>query len=112
MAEYREAELLRIFIGEGDRHDGRPLYEVLVEEARSEGLAGATVLRGILGFGSHSLIHTSKVLRLAENLPLVVEIVDSTERVDAFLARVEGFVKGGLVTRERVRITVPGGGED
>lgn len=114
MAEFKDAELLRIFIGEGDHHDGRPLYEVLVEEARDEGMAGATVLRGIAGFGSHSLIHTSKILRLAEDLPLVLEIVDTTERVEAFLARVEEFVKGGLLTRERVRFVAPGrsGGKD
>ena len=73
-----EAELLRIFIGEADKHQGRPLYEVIVEEARRRGLAGATVLRGAVGFGAHSLIHTAKVLRLSEELPLVIEIVSLT----------------------------------
>ena len=76
-----EAELLRIFVGESDKHHGRPLYEVLVEEARRRGLAGATVLRGVLGFGVNSRIHTAKILRLSEDLPMIVEIVDTPEKI-------------------------------
>jgi PII-like signaling protein len=99
-----EAELLRIFIGENDKHHGRPLYEVLVEEARRMGLAGATVLRGTLGFGANSRIHTAKILRLSEDLPMVVEIVDKPERIAEFLAGIDGMIGEGLVTLERVRV--------
>ena len=99
-----EAELLRIFIGETDKHHGRPLYEVIVEKARARGLAGATVLRGTLGFGAHSRIHTSKILRLSADMPMVVEIVDSTEKIEGFLPELDGLIEEGLVTRERVNI--------
>ncbi len=99
-----EGELLRIFIGESDKHHGRPLYEVIVEEARRQGLAGATVLRGTLGFGANSRIHTAKILRLSEDLPMVVEIVDIPERIAAFLPTLDGMIREGLVTLERVRI--------
>jgi PII-like signaling protein len=99
-----EAELLRIFIGESDKHQGRPLYEVLVENARQRGLAGATVLRGTLGFGASSRIHTAKVLRLSEDLPMVVEIVDRPERIAEFLPELDTLVTEGLVTLERVRV--------
>jgi PII-like signaling protein len=99
-----EGELLRIFIGESDKHHGRPLYEVLVEEARRQGLAGATVLRGTLGFGANSRIHTAKILRLSEDLPMVVEIVDTPERIAEFLPTLDGMIHEGLVTLERVRI--------
>jgi PII-like signaling protein len=99
-----EAELLRIFIGESDKHGGRPLYEVIVEEARRRGLAGATVLRGTLGFGAHSRIHTAKVLRLSEDLPMVIEIVDQPERIAAFLPDLDTMIAEGLVTLERVRL--------
>ena len=101
-----EAELLRIFIGESDKHHGRPLYEVIVEEARRRGLAGATVLRATLGFGAHSRIHTAKILRLSEDLPMVVEIVDKAERIAAFLPDLELIMDEGLVTLERVRVIV------
>src|SRR5205085_10274321 len=77
--------LLRVFVGESDRHGHRPLYEVIVLKAREAGLAGATVLRGVMGFGRHSLIHTTKILRLSEDLPMVVEIVDSREKIEGFL---------------------------
>ena len=80
-----EASLLRVFIGESDKLHGRSLYEVIVDEARRRGLAGATVLRGLLGFGAHSRIHTSKLLRISEDLPIVVEIVDAPERIQAFM---------------------------
>ena len=99
-----EAELLRIFIGESDKHGGRPLYEVIVEEARLRGMAGATVLRGTLGFGAHSRIHTAKVLRLSEDLPMVIEIVDTPERIKAFLPELDGMMAEGLVTLEKVRL--------
>lgn len=101
-----EAELLRIFIGESDKHKGRPLYEVIVEEARSRGLAGATVLRGILSFGARSRIHTAKILRLSEDLPLVIEIVDKPERIAEFLPILDAMIGEGLVTLERVRVII------
>ncbi|NQT13995.1 MAG: DUF190 domain-containing protein [Planctomycetes bacterium] len=99
-----EAELLRIFIGESDKHHGRPLYEVLVEKARQRGLAGATVLRGTLGFGASSRIHTAKILRLSEDLPMVVEIVDAPEKIESFLPELDAMIGEGLVRLERVRI--------
>ncbi len=99
-----EVELLRVFIGESDRHHGRPLYEVIVEMARTEGLAGATVLRGTLGFGANSRIHTAKVLRLSEDLPMVVEIVDTTEKLVPFLQKLDAIVTEGLITVEKVRV--------
>ena len=99
-----EAELLRVFIGESDKRGGRPLYEVIVEEARRRGLAGATVLRGTLGFGANSRIHTAKVLRLSEDLPMVIEIVDAPERIAAFLPDLDKMIDEGLVTLEKVRL--------
>src|SRR6266481_1482494 len=99
-----EAELLRIFIGESDKHQGRPLYEVIVEEARRRGLAGATVLRGTLGFGANSRIHTAKILRLSADLPMVVEIVDLAERVEAILPDLDKMLDEGLITLEKVRV--------
>ena len=79
-----EADLLRIFIDEGDKHHGRPLYEVIVQEAKDQGLAGATVLRGLEGFGAHSRLHTAKILRLSSELPIVIEIVDTEEKIESF----------------------------
>src|SRR5512145_1453030 len=99
-----EAELLRIFIGESDKLQGRPLYEVLVEKARERGMAGATVLRGTLGFGANSRLHTAKILRLSEDLPMVVEIVDKPERIEAFLPELDEMIQEGLVTLEKVRV--------
>ncbi len=101
-----EAELLRVFVGESDKHHGRPLYEAIVEEARRRGMAGATVLRGTMGFGANSRIHTAKVLRLSEDLPMVVEIVDKPERVAEFLPNLETMIGEGLVTLERVRVII------
>src|SRR6266481_5351191 len=98
-----QAELLRIFVGESDKHGHRPLYEVIVEEARKRGMAGATVLRGTLGFGAHSRIHSAKILRLSEDLPMVVEIVDTAERIEAFLPDLDEMMDEGLVTVEKVR---------
>lgn len=99
-----EAYLLRIFIGESDKLHGRPLYEVIVEEARKRGMAGATVLRGMLGFGATSRIHTSKILRLSEDLPMVIEIVDTQERIDAFLPYLDEQIGEGLVTLEKINV--------
>lgn len=99
-----EAELLRVFIGESDRHGHLPLYEAIVLEARKRGMAGATVLRGIMGFGADSHLHTAKVLRLSEDLPIVIEIVDTPERIDTFVPVVDGMMQEGLVTVERVRV--------
>lgn len=99
-----DAFLVRIFIGETDKVGAKPLYEVIVEEARKRGMAGATVLRGFLGFGANSRIHTAKVLRLSEDLPIVVEIVDSEENIRAFLPELDVLIKEGLVTLERVQV--------
>ncbi|MEJ5342564.1 MAG: DUF190 domain-containing protein [Thermogutta sp.] len=99
-----EAHLLRIFIGESDRVGNRPLYEVIVEEARRRGLAGATVIRGFLGFGANSRIHTAKILRLSEDLPVVIEIVDAEEKIEAFIQKLDGMIHEGLVTLEKVRV--------
>jgi len=104
MKEPSEAELLRIFIGESDKYQGRPLYEVIVEEARKRGLAGATVLRGTLGFGANSRIHTAKIIRLSEDLPMVIEIVDEAAKIAAFLPDLDQMIKEGLVTLEKVRV--------
>ena len=100
----REGHLLRIYVGESDKHDGRPLYEWLVREARERGLAGATVLRGIQGFGAHSRMHTAKILRLSEDLPSVVETVDPKEKIDAFMPIVDRVIGEGLATLERVEV--------
>lgn len=100
----REGHLLRIFIGESDRHEGKPLYEWLVRKAREQGLAGATVLRGLEGFGAHSRLHTAKILRLSSDLPIVVEIVDTIQKIESFLPVIDGAVSEGLATLERVDI--------
>ena len=99
-----KAELLRIFIGEADRHQGKPLHEAIVQEARRRGMAGATVLRGLMGFGAHSRMHTAKILRLSEDLPLVIEIVDKPERIADFLPTLDAMIDEGLVTLESVRV--------
>lgn len=99
-----EARLVRIFIGESDHWDGRPLYEALVHKAREMGLAGATVVRGIEGFGASSVVHTARILRLSEDLPIVIEVVDSGEAIDAFLEAADSMIREGLVTVERVEI--------
>jgi PII-like signaling protein len=105
-----EGHLLRIFIGESDKHDGKPLYEWLVLKARELGLAGATVLRGTEGFGAHSRLHTAKILRLSVDLPIIVEIVDTLEKIEAFLPVVDDAVTEGLATLERVQIRFYRGG--
>jgi len=96
--------LLRIFIGETDRHEGMPLAKWIVRRAREHGLAGATVLRGLEGFGAHSRIHTAKVLRLSADLPIVIEIVDTREKIEEFLPVVDGAITEGLATLEKVEI--------
>lgn len=99
-----EGQLLRIFIGESDKHEGKPLYEWIVQQARKKGLAGATVLRGLEGFGAHSRIHTAKILRLSEDLPIVIEIVDTSEKIEAFMPQIDHAIQEGLATLEKVRI--------
>ena len=99
-----EGQLLRIFVGEGDRWHGRPLYEAIVFRARGAGLAGATVLRGLMGYGAKSRIHTAKVLRLSEDLPIVVEIADRADRIQAFLPLLDEMVEDGMVTLEKVQV--------
>jgi hypothetical protein len=100
----KEGKLLRVYMGESDKHEGRPLYQWLVEQARAHGLAGATALRGLSGFGARSRMHTAKILRLSTDLPVVVEIVDTAERIEAFLPIVDGAVGEGLATIERVEV--------
>src|SRR4030088_263789 len=99
-----DAVLLRIFIGESDRYQHRPLYEAIVLKARELHLAGATVLRGPLGFGRSSHMHTAKILRLSMDLPMVIEIVDTREKIDAFLPSLDPMMSGGLVTLEKVQV--------
>ncbi|MGH9362339.1 MAG: DUF190 domain-containing protein [Thermoanaerobaculia bacterium] len=100
----REGHLLRVFLGESDRHEGMALYEWLVRKAKEHGLAGATVLRGVEGFGAHSRLHTARILRLSTDLPVVVEIVDTIEKIEAFLPLVDSAVREGLATVEKVDI--------
>jgi PII-like signaling protein len=100
----RQALLLRIFIGEDDRAGGSPLYEAIVLKAREQHLAGATVLRGAMGFGASSRLHTTKILRLSEDLPLVIEIIDSEEKINAFLPALDGMMTSGLITLEKVQV--------
>ena len=99
-----EGKLVRIFIGESDKHDGKPLYQAIVELLRSEGMAGATVLRGIEGFGARSHLHTHRILRLSEDLPIVIEAVDRAERIDAILPKLDELIGDGMVTVERVEV--------
>jgi len=99
-----DAKLLRMFVGENDKVDGRPLYEAIILRAREAHLAGATVLRGPMGFGHSCLLHTTKILRLAENLPIVIEIVDSEAKIDAFLPTLDAMMTGGLITLEKVQV--------
>jgi PII-like signaling protein len=100
----KQALLLRIFIGEDDKFKGSPLYEAIVTRAREMHLAGATVLRGPMGFGASSRLHTTKILRLSEDLPLVIEIVDSEDKIDGFLPVLDGMMSSGLITLEKVQV--------
>jgi len=99
-----DAVLLRIFMGESDRWEHKPLYEAVVLKAREAGLAGATVLRGPMGYGKSSRLHTAKILRLSMDLPLVIEIVDSEDKIQAFLPMLDSMMVGGLVTLEKVKV--------
>ena len=99
-----KGHLLRVFIGERDRHEGKPLYEWIVLEAKRRGLAGATVLRGLEGYGVHSEVHTAKVLRLSTDLPIVVEIVDKSEKLEEFVSLLDGVITEGMATLEKVEI--------
>ena len=100
-----EGQLLRIFIGESDKWNGRPLYEAIIFKAREMGIAGATMLRGMMGYGAASRIHTAKILRLSEDMPVVVEIVDSADKIAALLPEIEEMAEGGLLmTLERVKV--------
>ena len=99
-----EGYLLRIFIGESDRHDGKLLHEWIVTKAREEGLAGATAIRAIMGFGAHSRLHTFKIERLSQDLPIIVEIVDTREKLEKFLALIDKVIDEGMATLEEVRI--------
>ncbi|MBV8924628.1 MAG: DUF190 domain-containing protein [Bradyrhizobium sp.] len=100
----KQAVLLRIFIGEDDQVGGKPLYETIVLKAREMHLAGATVLRGPMGFGASSRLHTTKILRLSEDLPLVIEIVDSEEKINSFLPTLDQMMSSGLITLEKVQV--------
>lgn len=106
-----QSELLRIFVGESDRWQGKPLYEAIVLEARAAGLAGATVTRGLMGYGAHSRIHTTKVLRLSEDLPIIIEIADRADRIESFLPKLDTMIEEGLVTVEKVRVILYRHGE-
>jgi PII-like signaling protein len=115
MGEFEEpGQLLRIFIGEDHKHGRMPLFEWIVRQARAQGMAGATVLRGIQGFGANSLIHTTKILRLSQDLPVVVEIIDTAAKIDAFLESIDHAITEGIVTVEkaRVRLYRAGSGSD
>lgn len=104
MKKTQDGQLLRIFIEESDSFKGRPLYEIIVKKARELHLAGATVTRGIMGFGADSKIHSTKVLRLSEDLPVIVEIADSEEKINEIMPFLDEHVKNGLITIENIRI--------
>ena len=99
-----EQVLMRIFIGESDQWERRPLYMALVELLRKNGLAGATVLKGVAGFGANSVVHTATILQLSADLPLVIEVVDSQEHIDRVIPQIDTMMGGGLVTMEKVRV--------
>jgi uncharacterized protein len=99
-----EGTLLRIFIGESDKYEGKPLYEWIVMRAREQGLAGATVVRGLMGFGAHSRIHTFKIERLSEDLPIIIEIIDTREKLEKFLTLINDAIDEGLATLERAYV--------
>src|SRR2546428_7809080 len=99
-----EGYLLRIFIGESDRHDGKLLYEWIVLKAREEGLAGATVMRGMMGFGAHSRLHTFKIERLSQDLPIIIEIVDTPQELKKFLSLIDNEIEEGMATLEKAQI--------
>ncbi len=100
------AELLRVFIGEEDKYKHKPLYEAIVEQARERGMAGGTVLKGCMGFGANSRMHTSKLLRISEDMPIIVEIIDKPERIAEFIPILDSIMEEGLVTREQVNVII------
>ena len=104
MRSVQELTLMRIFIGESDRYAGQPLYKQLLELLQKEGFGGATVLRGVSGFGAHSVLHTDKLLTLSQDLPLIIEVVDEEEKIGTVLPRLDGMLQGGLVTLEKARV--------
>lgn len=106
METIEDGRLLRIFVGEDDRHDGVPLYEAILRLLREEGMAGTTVLRGIAGFGRSSVVHSSHLLRMSEDLPIVIECVDTAERVEAVLPALDALIDEGLITLERVDVRI------
>ena len=106
-----DVDLLRVFVGERQKYNGRPVYEAIVEAARERGLMGATVLRGVMGFGSHCKLHTAKVLMLSEDLPMVVEIVDREDRIREFIPLIEEMNHEGLITLEKIQIVANNRGE-
>ena len=106
-----EGKLLRVFVGESDKHGHKPLYQAIVELLRERGLAGATVLRGVEGFGAHSRLHTDRILRLTQDLPMVIECVDTAERIDEVLPLLDEIVDEGLLTVERVEVIAYRAGE-
>ncbi len=99
-----ERTLMRIFIGESDKYHGKPLYEALLEKFREKGLAGATVIRGVAGFGASSVVHTAKVLRLSLDLPLIIEVVETEEAIQGILPDLDDMIGGGLITLERAQV--------
>jgi uncharacterized protein len=109
--DVEDGQLLRIFVGEDDEHEGVPLYEAVVRLLREEGLAGATVLRGVMGFGASSRLHTARVLRLSEDLPIVIECVDRAENIERILPRLDALIDEGLVTLEAARVRIYRGRE-
>jgi PII-like signaling protein len=104
MVRVEEMTLMRIFVGESDRWERRPLFEALVELFRSEGFAGATVVKGVMGFGRHGAVHSDHILRLAADLPVIVEVIERQERIDEILPRLDEMLQGGLVTMEKARV--------
>lgn len=101
---FGEQHLMRIFIGEGDRHGHQPLYEALIELLRKEGFAGATALRGICGFGANRVYHTQKLLDLSADMPIVIEVVDSLEKINAIMPQLDSMMNGGMITLEKVMV--------
>ncbi|MDX2479336.1 MAG: DUF190 domain-containing protein [Desulfuromusa sp.] len=99
-----EQTLMRIFIGESDRHQNKPLYKVLLELFRQEGFAGATVLRGVAGFGARSVLHTDQLLRLSQDLPLVMEVIDTEEKIESIIPQLDKMLQGGMITLEKARV--------
>ncbi|MFK5927392.1 MAG: DUF190 domain-containing protein [Desulfuromusa sp.] len=99
-----EQSLMRVFIGESDRHQNKPLYKVLLELFRKNGFAGATVLRGVAGFGANSVLHTDRLLCLSQDLPLVIEVVDSEEKIESIIPQLDEMLQGGMITLEKARV--------